>query len=411
MTASSSPHKITIALLTRNRPHYLCQAIDSILAQKDVDLELLILDNASTDETPNLVRQYMSRDARVFDLRSEENIGLLRNWNRGIDLAVERSPFACIFHDDDVMLPGFLAESTRALAAHPSAAFSFCVPQFISQDGELLEVLDPNDVAEGLTTGIDFLELAVNRRSCGIFPPCVMFRSQALEQVGPIDSSHGIPTMDMNLYYRLARIGDVFFIRRVLAHSRQHQTSETDRVVSGPGKMVQYGLAAELVDVVGYLLQSPRAAHAAYRDWLTERLGSLHAEQSEEIRNLAPHAFLLWDTRLAMLVDQIERVIPPSESLILIDDDQLALGGRVAGRCAVPLMEQDGQYWGVPRDAAHAIAELERHRAGGVRWLVVCWASMWYLEVYADLRKHLHDRYAQRSRSPHGVIFELTPDS
>ena len=192
----SSP-VVTISLLTRNRSGLLRLAIESILAQERVELELLVLDNASTDGTPAVVRSF--DDPRIVSMRSDTDIGMVRNWNRGIQLASGRAPFACIFHDDDIMLPGFLAESTRALEAHPSAGFSACLPQFISQSGELLDIMNPNDVSDGLINGMDFMELAVNRRGMGIYPPTVVFRSETLKRLGPIDSPHTHATMDLNL--------------------------------------------------------------------------------------------------------------------------------------------------------------------------------------------------------------------
>jgi glycosyltransferase involved in cell wall biosynthesis len=69
-----------------------------------VDLDLVILDNASTDDTPEVVRSI--GDPRIEYIRHPTDIGILRNWNRSIQMAARRSPVTCIFHDDDLMLPG-----------------------------------------------------------------------------------------------------------------------------------------------------------------------------------------------------------------------------------------------------------------------------------------------------------------
>src|SRR5687768_1095824 len=118
---SSALPKVTVALLTRNRPALLRLALQSVLAQRDVELSVIVLDNASADDTPDVARAFAAADARVTYVRHESDIGIVRNWNRGIELACARSPLVSIFHDDDVMLPGFLAESARALQAHPTA--------------------------------------------------------------------------------------------------------------------------------------------------------------------------------------------------------------------------------------------------------------------------------------------------
>ena len=404
-----SDPKVTISLLTRNRPDLLRLAIESVLVQDGVELELLVLDNASTDDTPEVVRAFGALDKRVVDLRSDTDLGMVRNWNRGIELAAGRAPFACVFHDDDVMLPGFLAESCGALLAHPSAAFACCLPQFISPAGELLDVLNPNDVRDGLTSGLDFLELAVNRRAMGIYPPTVVFRSDVLKRLGPIDTPHAHATMDLNLYYRALAVGDVVFVRKVLAHCRQHPGSETDVMYRQAEPMFRYSAAAELMDAAIALLRSPRAADPQYRAWLAERMSALHLEQSESLRPLCPRAHHAWETRRALLIDQIERAIPRDQALVLIDDQELALAGELNGRAVHPFIERDGQYWGVPSDdRAHAIEELERMRRAGARWLVVAWPSRWWLEVYRMFREHLQRNYRAVSSTPHGVIFDVS---
>jgi hypothetical protein len=171
--------------------------------------------------------------------------------------------------------------------------------------------------------------------------------------------------------------------------------------------MMRYGGTAALIDVVSHLLRTPRAGSPQYRDWLADRLLALHAEQSEILHPAVPEAYHSWAYRRDLLIEQIERTIPAGDPIILVDDAQLDLGDCVSGRRTRPLIEQDGQYWGLPDDAAHAIDALERHRASGCRWLVVAWPSSWYLEVYAKLRQHLQKNCASRSSSPHARVFEL----
>src|SRR5688572_26222842 len=98
--------KVTVAILTRNRSHFLRDALASVLAQRGVVLDVIVLDNASADDTPAVVRSF--DDPRLTYVRHETDIGLWRNWDRGIREARARAPFVSIFHDDDVMLPGFL---------------------------------------------------------------------------------------------------------------------------------------------------------------------------------------------------------------------------------------------------------------------------------------------------------------
>ena len=90
--------KVTVAIPTYNRAHYLPEAIESVLAQTFQDFELLILDNASTDNTPELVKSF--KDERIRYVRNQTNIGMFGNCNKALELA--RGEYVIIFHDDDI---------------------------------------------------------------------------------------------------------------------------------------------------------------------------------------------------------------------------------------------------------------------------------------------------------------------
>jgi glycosyltransferase involved in cell wall biosynthesis len=72
---------VSIGLPVYNGESFLAQALDSLLGQTLTDLELLISDNASTDRTADICREYAARDARIRYMRQEVNVGPRRNWN------------------------------------------------------------------------------------------------------------------------------------------------------------------------------------------------------------------------------------------------------------------------------------------------------------------------------------------
>ena len=102
-----------------NRAPLLKQTLESILAQSYQDFAVVVFDNASTDDTEAVIKGFS--DPRLSQSRSSTNIGLVRNWNRCIQK--NSSSYLCIFHDDDLMLEGFLEKSMAILEAHPDVAF------------------------------------------------------------------------------------------------------------------------------------------------------------------------------------------------------------------------------------------------------------------------------------------------
>lgn len=90
------------------------------------------------------------------------------------------------------------------------------------------------------------------------------------------------------------------------------------------------------------------------------------------------------------------------DGVVMVDDNTLG-----AERWATPFLERDGQWGGRPADDAAAIAELERLRAAGARFLAFAWPAFWWLEHYAGFRRHLRGRYRCAVDHDSLVVFDL----
>ena len=82
--------RVSIGLPVFNAERYLAEALDSFLNQTFTDFELIISDNASTDQTQTICRDYMARDQRIRYFRNEKNQGSIYNHNRV--LAMDNRP-------------------------------------------------------------------------------------------------------------------------------------------------------------------------------------------------------------------------------------------------------------------------------------------------------------------------------
>lgn len=109
---------LTIAIPTYNRASYLRELLsvlfDQLVAEQRV--ELMISDNASSDETPDVVREYQERGLQIRSIRNESNIGPDANFLQCFELA--RGKYFWLFGDDDILLPGALRLIVERLAAH-----------------------------------------------------------------------------------------------------------------------------------------------------------------------------------------------------------------------------------------------------------------------------------------------------
>ena len=133
MEMETKPPKISIGLPVYNGANFLRPALDSILQQDYTDFELIISDNASTDETSQICQQYAADDRRIRFIRCESNIGAAGNFRKVFDLA--RSDYFKWATHDDIHLPGFLSRCVEVLGQSPPSVV-LVAPRAELIDGE-----------------------------------------------------------------------------------------------------------------------------------------------------------------------------------------------------------------------------------------------------------------------------------
>lgn len=111
---------ITTVLPTFKRPALLKRAIESVLAQSYKELIVCVYDNASGDETEEIVKGYIKFDTRVRYYKNSENIGALANIKQGINAVT--TPYYSLLSDDDFLLPDFYEKAMNAFEVTPSAS-------------------------------------------------------------------------------------------------------------------------------------------------------------------------------------------------------------------------------------------------------------------------------------------------
>jgi glycosyltransferase involved in cell wall biosynthesis len=114
---------VSILIPTYNRADYLRDAIRSALAQTHENLEVLILDDASPDHTPQVAAEFAD-DPRLRYIRHPKNLGIADNWRAGIEAAT--GEFFCILHDDDTFEPAFVDALLAPLMKDETLILTFC---------------------------------------------------------------------------------------------------------------------------------------------------------------------------------------------------------------------------------------------------------------------------------------------
>ena len=213
------PPKVSIGLPVYNGATHLRVAIDSLLAQSYADFELIISDNASSDETACICREYASKDSRIRYLAQPSNIGATANFNFVLDAAVGEY-FMWAAHDD-AWEPDFLAEMT-ALLADPTVEIAFCRFDNVSYESmastrvfDLSEITAPT-IAQGLAR---FLGHAEYNGKANVFYG--LLRRETVLGLGGL-RIWGVGTWgaDMLYVFSLLTQGRLALSQRLLFHKR-----------------------------------------------------------------------------------------------------------------------------------------------------------------------------------------------
>ncbi len=217
--------KLTVGLPVYNGERHLREAIDSILGQSFGDFRLIVADNASTDETAGIVRDYTAKDSRVLYHRNETNIGLAANFN--LVFRMSDTPYFRWATSDDVSLPDFLRRCIECLDQERDVVLAYTKTRFIDADGR---ALDRQDAGLDLPSD-DPAERFRQILEAGSWVNAVLgvIRSEALAKTGlmPSYSSGDFGLLgELCLFGKFREIPEGLFLRRLHARSSSQHVKE-----------------------------------------------------------------------------------------------------------------------------------------------------------------------------------------
>lgn len=150
--------KISIVLPTYNGSKFLARSIESILNQTEVDWELIIVNDCSTDNTLEIASNYAQKDSRITVITNEENKKLPASLNIGFEKA--KGNYLTWTSDDNYYLPNALKTMVGVLDKSDDIAFVYTDLDYIDEEGQLLKhgkLKEPETLFEGCCIGACFL--------------------------------------------------------------------------------------------------------------------------------------------------------------------------------------------------------------------------------------------------------------
>lgn len=214
------PPLVSICIPTYNRADMVGMAIESALAQSYPNIEVIVVDNASTDSTALNVSRF--NDSRLKYEKNSRNLGLFGNFNRCIELA--KGKYIHILHSDDFIGPDFTKTCVRVMEANPHIAMTFSAAEVIrNENHERIDVIGQNKIFPA-PEGFRQILSQRNLINC----PSVIIKREVYEKVGHYSCEYPYAA-DFDQWLKISRIFDIAYISDATLYYRQGEHSESFR--------------------------------------------------------------------------------------------------------------------------------------------------------------------------------------
>jgi glycosyltransferase involved in cell wall biosynthesis len=213
---------VDIVVPCHNYGHYLKGCVDSVLSQRDVEVRVLIIDDASPDNTRSIAEQLVAADARVAYMRNDSNLGLIGTANKGV-MNWATADYVVLLSADDALTPGSLARATNLMNQRSDVVLTYGMALMLHDDGPSLKTADEPEPPIAVVPGKEFL-----RRICehgnAVPTPCAVMRTAVQHRIGGYDPQFK-HTSDLDMWMRAAAVGSVGVIKATQGLYRWHASN------------------------------------------------------------------------------------------------------------------------------------------------------------------------------------------
>ncbi|NJO03533.1 MAG: glycosyltransferase, partial [Bacteroidia bacterium] len=187
------PPQVSVIMPVYNARKYLKESIESILNQTFIDFEFIIIEDGSTDNSPEIIRRYT--DARIRLISNAKNQGIVRSLNQGLRLA--QGKYLARMDADDISLPERFARQVKYLEENPEVDLLATYIQLINEDGRDKGVW----VADQETLSYSSIRKKLPEGNC-LAHPSMMFRASTIRKFRYVRFDY--PAEDYGLWLRVA---------------------------------------------------------------------------------------------------------------------------------------------------------------------------------------------------------------
>jgi glycosyltransferase involved in cell wall biosynthesis len=296
---------VSVLITAFNREEYIAEAIHSVLASSFTNFEIIIVDDASTDETAAIAKKYEAKDSRIKLFINSENVGDYRNRNKAASFASGK--YIKYLDSDDVLLPWALDIMVRCMEEQPQAALG--LSPNIAVNEKLPIVVQPEQ-AYFLYYFKNFL--------LNVGPTAAIIRLDVFRDIGGFSGYQYIG--DTELWLRIAKKYPILCLPANLIWWREHDMQQIvleKKELSAEKN--RYELNVRLLnekncpfgkEIANLVLKNIRAAQCRWVLWNVTKLRLTDARQRIKRYNLKPEDFIR-----ALRKNKVPAIIHPFKGL------------------------------------------------------------------------------------------------
>lgn len=287
---------VTVVIPTYNSGRYIVAALDSVLSQQGVSLEVIVVDDGSTDDTLVYLEPYLA-DARVSADHNPQNLGPNANFNKCIKLGSGR--YIIVFGHDDVMYENHLASLVQAMDSAPQAAIGYTQADWIDENGNFIRRADhvghlPVSYTGGRDEIVDLLS-----HDNYINPSTVIYRREYIPALtldnGNMTTGH-LLAGDWEQWLRIARKRpDFVFLHQASIGYRIHEGQISSRFYADSRPLREHAEILEMMlsekEILDRLQKSAASIWGLYYGRLINYPAAIQEEMQERTKSILCQLF------------------------------------------------------------------------------------------------------------------------
>lgn len=309
---------VTVAVMSYNNASFVGQTVESVLAQEGVNLELLVFDDCSPDDSLQVLERYQ-QDPRFTYKVNERNLGMIGNYNQCLRSGSGR--YVVVLGSDDIIYPGHLRSLVAAMDQHPQVALGYTQCLWIDQHGQVLKhAVHPGHRANNYVGGRDELVDLLTHDSY-ITPSAAIFRRSALPGFTLEDGCIHREQMlagDWELWTRIAQVApDFLFLNQASVGYRIHGGQISQKFYASDKPLAEHTRILELnLAVPAARQRMQQGAGGIWQLYLRRLAGypaqvqARFAERKEAIRQMlfeVQHTAIESDTLFSVILTTFNR--------------------------------------------------------------------------------------------------------